>query len=683
MSQDVQNFYETMLQDVLITATQSDTALSRHDAFVDLVAEQLIDAGEILAIEKSYKKSKGLEISGYSIDEEDGEVSCTLFTFLFDDGEAISSISSAEVEQMFSRLREFVKKSLEGLADTLDEVDESYAAARIIEDSWASFDVVKLVAITNRRFSGKIGNSTEIFSKTASVQVWDIERLFRLHSSGLQREPITIDVVARLGKPLPCLRGPALEDHAVYLAILPGDFLAQLYIEFGARLLERNVRAFLQTKGSVNKGIRSTVLNQPERFMAYNNGISATASSVNISRDDDGDLSILSIEDLQIVNGGQTTASLTSALKRDKADLSKVAVQAKISVVDSKSIDELVPFISQYSNTQNKVTSADFYANDPFHIAVESFSRTVWAPSADGIREQTRWFYERARGQYADELGRSGTPAQQRKFKAIYPPTQKFTKTDLAKYENSWMQLPHNVSLGAEKNFRLFALGVAEHPIICDEQYFKNLIAKAILFKSADRLIAQQNFGGYKVNTVSYTIAKLSLESQMLIDLDDIWRRQAISPALQSSIIELSQMVFAEIMLPRGRSRHIGEWTKKVDCWTVVRESPWTVPVELKVELRKSRGEMIRSSSSEKGVQLASAEEKDAIEFCIRFNQETWMRLASWGKETKFLAPFQNGIAFGIGKAISDPKKGIPSPKQAVQGMKMMKQAIEKGFSAS
>jgi len=680
MMQTLEGFYETMLQEVLIAASQSETPLSRHDAFVDLVAEMLIEAGEVTSIEKSYKKAKGIEISGYSLDAEDEQVVFSLYSFILSDSDAVESISASDIDSVLGRQREFVKRSLNGFASSLDEVDEAFAAARIIEDSWEDFDAVKLVVVTNRRFTGNTDSSTEVQSKVASVHIWDVERLFRLATSGLRREPITIDVVSKLGKPLPCLRGPEQRDHTVYLAVLPGEFVAQMYLEFGARLLERNVRAFLQTKGAVNKGIRSTILNQPERFMAFNNGISATASSVRIARDADGDLSILSIQDLQVVNGGQTTASLASAFKRDNADLSKVAVQAKISVVDATVIDELVPYISQYSNTQNKVTTADFFANDPFHVALESFSRTVWAPSSDGVREQTRWFYERARGQYADELARSGSPAQQRRFKAMYPASQKFTKTDLAKYENSWLQLPHFVSLGAEKNFRHFALGAAERPITCDEEYFKNLVAKAILFRSCDRVVAQQNYGGYKVNTVAYTIAKLSLETQMLIDLEDIWRKQAISSTLESAFIELSSLVFAEIMNPRGRSRHIGEWTKKIDCWTVVREVEWKVPKALQSELRKSRGELVRAASPTHGVQLASVEERDAIEFCLKFDAQTWMKLASWGKETRVLAPFQNGIAYGIGKAIADPKKQQPSPKQAAQGFKMMTAALEKGF---
>jgi hypothetical protein len=225
-------------------------------------------------------------------------------------------------------------------------------------------------------------------------------------------------------------------------------------------------------------------------------------------------------------------------------------------------------------------------------------------------------------------------------------------------------------------------MNLAERPITCDEEYFRQLIAKAILFKSADRLVASQEFGGYKINIVAYTISKLSYDTRLMIDLEGIWQKQQISSALESAIIDLSHLVAAEIMKPRGRSRHIGEWTKKIDCWTVVRDINWTVPSSLSRELRQTRGELIRSSSEVRGVVLANSDEEEAIVYCLQHDSSTWMKLASWGKETKLLAPFQNGIAYGIGKAIADPKKGQPSPKQAVQGLKMMTFALEKGFNA-
>src|SRR5262249_732398 len=153
------------------------------------------------------------------------------------------------------------------------------------------------------------------------------------------------------------------------------------------------------------------------------------------------------------VNGGQTTASLYSAVKKDKADVSGISVQVKLTMPrEASAIDELAPKISLYANSQNKVNTADFSANHPFHAGVEELSRTIWAPAASGSQLETKWYYERARGSYMDELGRPGV-ADRNRWKIQHPPSQKFVKTDLAKFEHSWDQLPHLVSRGAEKNF--------------------------------------------------------------------------------------------------------------------------------------------------------------------------------------------------------------------------------------
>ncbi|MBR8834023.1 MAG: AIPR family protein [Stigonema ocellatum SAG 48.90 = DSM 106950] len=185
---------------------------------------------------------------------------------------------------------------------------------------------------------------------------------------------------------------------------------------------------------------------------------------------------------LQIVNGGQTTASIYQAVKKDKADISNIYVQAKLSVVVPEKVNEIVPLISRYANNQNKVSEADFSANDSFHIKIEELSRTIWAPAVDGTQRQTRWFYERARGQYLDAKGREKTLAKKAAFTSMHPTSQKFTKTDLAKFENTWQQLPHLVSLGAEKNFRELTIKLANRgKFQPDEDYFKRLVAKAIL----------------------------------------------------------------------------------------------------------------------------------------------------------------------------------------------------------
>lgn len=280
------------------------------------------------------------------------------------------------------------------------------------------------------------------------------------------------------------------DKYRVYLAIISGELLAELYNEFRDRLLEKNVRSFLQVKGAVNKGIRDTLRDEPDMFLAYNNGISVTAESIEIVRDENGKPSIKSIRDMQIVNGGQTTASIYNAHKDKKtnANLSKVFVQMKISVItSSEDMEEIVPRISAFANTQNKIQIADFSANDPYHRRIEELSRTIWTSAQGGLLPQN-WFYERARGQYADMLARESTTLRRKKYKEQHP---LFTKTDLAKYENTWEQLPFYVSEGAQKNFRRFTvrMNVSKKGKLPDEQYYHNLIAKAIMF-SANREVS-------------------------------------------------------------------------------------------------------------------------------------------------------------------------------------------------
>jgi hypothetical protein len=93
--------------------------------------------------------------------------------------------------------------------------------------------------------------------------------------------------------------------------------LADIYNDYRSALLERNVRSFLQFNGKVNKGIRDTLKTAPHRFLPYNNGLSTTASSVVLTGASNGTAHIRSLADFQIVNGGQTTASIAAASRRD------------------------------------------------------------------------------------------------------------------------------------------------------------------------------------------------------------------------------------------------------------------------------------------------------------------------------------------------------------------------------
>ena len=356
---------------------------------------------------------------------------------------------------IFRRLANFLRHALDHKwRDALEETSPAFGLADLLSKRWSGIGRVRLFLITNRELSERVDGreADELDGRTITYSVWDIGRLYRQATVGRGREDIDVDLAGSFGGPLSVLPAQQLAaDHESYLAIVPGQVLAAIYDRWGTRLLEQNVRVFLQHRGKVNKGIRATIENEPNMFFAYNNGITATAEKVEIDVDD-GRLLLRRVKNFQIVNGGQTTAAIHAA-QRGKVDVSQTFVQMKLSVVDPERANRLVPKISEFANSQNRVSAADFFANHPFHVRMEGFSRRIHAPSQDGTFRQSKWFYERARGQYADARG-GLTPAQRKKFDLENPRRQLFTKTDLGKFVNVWEERPHEVSLGAQKELR-------------------------------------------------------------------------------------------------------------------------------------------------------------------------------------------------------------------------------------
>ncbi len=440
--------------------------------------------------------------------------------------------------------------------------------------------------------------------------------------------------------------------------------------------MELNVRSFLQARGKVNRGIRDTIRDEPGRFLAYNNGISATAGSVDLIDLPGGGKGIAAIHDLQIVNGGQTTASIYQAARRDRFDVSTVNVQAKITVPRSVPLTELVPLISRYANSQNKVDEADFSANDPFHREIEKLSRTAWAEPQPGSLRQTKWFYERARGQYQVEFNKAATPARRREFQAIFPPTQRFGKTDLAKYLNTWDQLPHLVSLGGQKNFREFVIRLnrsasVDHP---DLSYFHQLIAKAILFKNAERIVGAEKFGGYRSNIVTYTLAYLSRYAAGAVNLHGIWAKQSLCPDLAEAIRTVAREVNRVITNPPGGG-NVTEWCKKEACWTQVKALQITLPP------RFLRGPVGGDGLSSEQTPSLSMSEMATIAEVTDISSRTWYEVSVWANKSGNLTYIQRNIALSLSTIVASGKK--PSIKQAVQGLKLLERARDLGFEES
>lgn len=672
--EDLHQFSTDLRQEVLLDADLEGEKSLQPEAFTKVVLERLEEAGEIEEGRVCYHRDRGIEVSGYGVDD-DGEV-LDLFTTIYRADATPTTVGLQDVDSAFRRLRAFWTRACDSYHLQLEESSEAFDMALRIHEIRSSLARVRLFLLTDGVSRSQYRGDDQVGGIELSFHIWDVVRLHRLATSGQRREPIEIDFVAMFGEGVPCLHAPAeTADYGAYLAIFPGRVLNAIYAQYGPRLLELNVRSFLQARGKVNQGIRHTILDEPDRFLAYNNGISATASSIELMDLPAGGRGIRSIKGLQIVNGGQTTASLHHAARRDGAELANVYVPAKLTVIREDRVNEIVPLISRFANSQNRISEADFSANDPFHVIFENLSRTVWAPATGGTRRQTRWFYERARGQYADAVGREMTPARQRRFKQEHPTQQRFTKTDLAKFENTWDQLPHFVSRGAQKNFAEFALRLsARGKVVPDAAYFRDLVAKAILFRRAERIVSQQEFGGYRANIVTYTLAYIAHATAHRIDLDRIWREQGITQALEAAIADVSGAVHRVLTDPPGGA-NVTEWAKKEACWERVRDLGVAIPA-LEPELisldRAWRAEPVS------GLEAPDEEERQLIAQVSAVPAQTWLQLSHWAKETDNLQTWQRGIAFSVGRRLQQGRE--PSRKQATQAARILSEAQRLGF---
>jgi len=672
-------FAKDMQQDVIASAEIEDSQDFAENAFTRRLLDYLAEAGELGDGEVCYYHHHGMKVNGYELnpEEESLDLAISIYTRECPPGR----VEKARIDAAVRQLTAFLKRSVQGLHERIEESHPAFALAQAIHhfcSSGEQFSRIRFLLLTDGVVNvDRLPEPEETTAGQATLQVWDIERLYRWYTSGHELEEIEVDFAGKHGGAIPCI--PVDEpgaDYETFLAAIPATTLVSVYGQYGPRLLERNVRSFLQLKGDVNKGIRKTILENPRRFLAYNNGITVTAAEIRLVRQDDGTPAVAYARDLQIVNGGQTTASLFRAARKDDADLGGIHVPMKLSVVrDPSNLDGFVADISRFANSQNKVSLADLSANDPFHRRIEELSRTVWAPPAPGTQRQTRWFYERARGQYADARAREGTPARARAFEQTHPRSQMFTKTDLAKYENTWMQRPHIVSRGAQKNFLGFTEELARRGgFVPDERYFQHTVAKAILFRRAERIVQGQAYGGYRANIVSYTLAWISHATEQRLDLDRIWQSQSLTPALEDMIATMSVHVHGMITAPPG-GRNVTEWCKSEGCWSQCRELAVDVSPALRREL------IAVGRPPERGNQdIDQPDEEDLakIERAKAVPAETWFKLSNWAKQTNSLLPWQRSLAFGLGRLAGRGQD--PSRKQAEQGLRLYEEARRLGF---
>jgi hypothetical protein len=518
-----------------------------------------------------------LRLSGYAVSRDDEQLD--LFVSLYDGTESVAPVPDSETTQAAGRCLAFLAKCAEGrLANRIDEANEAHELAQIIEMIFPKLDHITIHVLTDRISKSKSFKSREVNGKTVRLEVMDIERLYRHLSEGKPRDEMVLDFKSLSGGPLPCVLIPGQETvYSVALAALPGEALRVTYEKFGARLLEANVRSFLSATNKVNRGIRDTLRTSPEHFMAFNNGVVMIADEAGYEATADGGPGIAWLRGVQIVNGGQTTASIYFTKKKTAdTDLRSVRVPAKIIILgaggeDGEAAREvLVSNVSRFANSQSAVKVSDLSANRPFHRQIEQLSQSTFCP--DGT---TRWFYERAAGSYNVMLARKGdTGPRLKKLKAEFPPTKKFNKTELAKCLMTCAGFPQIASLGLQKNFERFSHLLDEEEgaarwAISNATEYKRMVAQVIVFRTVQKLV-RPLVPAFQANVTVYTVALLSGRLRAHIDLDKIWAEQAMTPQAVAVAAAWAKQV-DEALHRSAAGRMVSEWAKKEDCWEYVR----------------------------------------------------------------------------------------------------------------
>ena len=600
---DVLSTLNTVINDVAIRA--ESYGLSDGEAFFDEMNIALTDNGDVRQLDfveytGSDDSKKSMRVDGYCFESDDGpdasdllEMTLVVADYNYGDssGQAneLLTINTADLEKKFLEMKRFISAC--SSRNLLDGIEGSAPFAGLVgslTNNFSKLQKITLLYVTTARFTGRIKEfvSEDIRGIKINKQIYDIQRHYSIMTSKGGNEPTQIDFEEYGFDSLTALKTSNGGNTQSMLLAVPGDLLFRVYEEHGARLLEQNVRTYLQARGNVNKGMIATLKENPERFFSYNNGLTATASEIIIQKETDTTLSISGIKNLQIVNGGQTTASLHYAKFRANADLSRVFVQMKLSVVEPDLLEAIVPKIAQYANTQNKVNAADFFANHPFHRKFETLAKTNPTPKQENAISNfgTYWYYERARGAYNDETYRLQTAAKKREFFNKFPKSQLIIKTDLAKYLMSFDGHPDVVSKGGQTAFVQHANKVGL-PEKFDTQanrynsaYYREAIAKTIVFRELEKFVSKADWyegGGTRACTITYSIAWFAeyLRGKNLVfDFEKVWKAQALTPELEQIFEGLMPRIyqFLKESAPDNLSA-VPQWAKRKGCWDAVK----------------------------------------------------------------------------------------------------------------
>ena len=670
---DIREFAQDFQENV---KTASEMGSNDYDTeLAGAILEYLEDNGEVNNPEVCTFQKTRTRITAYDYNVE--AESLDLF-YLVKADTLLGKVNNSKVQQGFNYLMSFYREAMNGTllkSVSIEDTDEIAEVAKLVQSTKGAINQLRVYVITN--------GLTDPSSVPASVEsegndfiiennVWDMQRVYQQHNIRAGKEKVEIDFPTEYNTELQCLKMSEENPFVdAYMAIIPGVTLAKIYKKYQQVLLEKNVRTFLQFKGKVNKGIRKTLREEPDMFFSYNNGISTTASEIDV-KEEDGSLYITRLYDWQIVNGGQTTASIAASLTDKEVDLTKVFVPMKVSVIrDAENSDTIVKAISTTANSQTSIKNSDFSANEPYLVDLEKFSRSEWVPNGKD-RPVCKWYFERTRGQYLDQLAQlSGL--NEKSFKIEYPKSQKITKTDIAKYEASWNLQPYNVCRGAEKNYSLFVADIKRDRTMVTANYFKHIIAKGILFNTIDSIVKSKKLGGYKANMNTYLMSAISFLANKSLNLTYVWENQCVQQAVIDKIEELIPVVWNHLTGSNStgnQSSNVGEWSKKPECWRKLQSKLG--------EYDKFGDELMQTETNDDGTYLNDVQQS-RIKEAEAIDANYWFGLANWAKSRDLLNPLERKAAFNFG-TMRSRNRSIKTLKQALFALKIKEKAEELGY---
>ena len=670
---DIREFAQEFQDSVKTASEMGDKDYDQELA--EAILEYLEDNGEVNAPEICTFQKTRTRITAYDYNDE--AESLDLF-YLVKADTLLGKVNNNKVQQGFNYLMSFYREAMSGTllkAVNVENTDEIAEVAKLVQSTKGCINQLRVYVITNGLTDPSAVPSSvesEFNDFIIEYNVWDMQRVYQQHNIRAGKEKVEIDFPTEYNTELQCLKMSEENPYVdAYMAIIPGLTLAKIYKKYQQILLEKNVRTFLQFKGKVNKGIRKTLREQPDMFFSYNNGISTTAKDIDV-KEEEGSLYITRLYDWQIVNGGQTTASIAASLNDREVEMSKVFVPMKISVIrDIENSDDIVKAISTSANSQTAIKNSDFSANEPYLIDLEKYSRSEWVPNGNN-KPICKWYFERTRGQYLDQLAQlSGY--NEKSFKIEYPKSQKITKTDIAKYEACWNMQPYFVCRGAEQNYSTFVADIKRERPLVTANYYKHLIAKGILFDTIDSIVKSKKLGGYKANMNAYIMSSMSFLSDKSLDLTYIWENQVVQQSVIDKIEELLPMIWNHLTganSASSQSSNVGEWSKKPECWN---------RLKLKLgEYEKFGIELMQTETNDDGSYLNEAQQS-RIQEAEAIEANYWFGLANWAKSRDLLSPLERKAAFNFG-TMRSRNRAFKSLKQAQFALKIVEKAVELGY---